>query len=157
MTQHSLPNYELCHDTSDSESVPNNGQTCATSGACACSLCLLHHRFNELSICNAVPYRACISDQEPEYQIDYTCKRLLRLGPARGLGPGGRVSAPPARYGAKWLLRLMLRRGRVGKHGRAVVWRQYTHVNVVVLVVVAVWRHTHGCHCKANRHTALAP
>jgi hypothetical protein len=24
--QHSLPNDELCHDTSDSESVPKNGQ-----------------------------------------------------------------------------------------------------------------------------------
>ena len=59
--QHSLPNYELCHETSDSESVPKSGQV-QLRGACACSLCLLNHRVHKLSesICNAAPYRACI-------------------------------------------------------------------------------------------------
>jgi hypothetical protein len=51
------------------KSVPKNGQV-QLRGACACSLCLLNHRIHKLSICNADPYRACISDQE--YQIDDT-------------------------------------------------------------------------------------
>ena len=40
----------------------------ATSGACACRhLCLLNHRphTSKLSICNAVPYRACGPDRAP--------------------------------------------------------------------------------------------
>jgi hypothetical protein len=59
--QHSLPNYELWHETSDSESVPKSGQV-QLRGACACSLCLLNHRVHKLSesICNAAPYGACI-------------------------------------------------------------------------------------------------
>jgi hypothetical protein len=40
-------------------------------GACACSLCLLHHRFHwhRLSIFNAGPYRACVLVSDHEYQI----------------------------------------------------------------------------------------
>ncbi len=68
----SLPNDVLCHYTSDSESVPKNVRAVATSGACACSLCLLNHRFHRLSIFNAVLYRVCVSDHCQENQIDDT-------------------------------------------------------------------------------------
>ena len=78
MAQHSLSNYELCHETIDSEKRAQK-RAGVTSVACACSLQVCHwhlnHRFHRLSICNAVPYRACVGDQE--YQIDNRTQRCV--------------------------------------------------------------------------------
>ena len=54
------------------KACPKNGQVQLRAHARAAFASYLSHRFYELSICNAVPYRlgACVSDQD--YQIDDT-------------------------------------------------------------------------------------
>ncbi len=76
MIQHSLPNDELCHDTSDSESVPQNGQVqLRTHARATFASGLLKHRPGSIGCPFAMLYHielasisGSISDQE--YQID---------------------------------------------------------------------------------------